>query len=251
MEEFGVFFLIYLVIMLLTFGFSIALYVLQSLGMYRIASRRGIPNPWLAWIPVASMWTLGSISDQYQYVAKGKVKNRRKVLLGLQIAMAACGILIIVLAIFLTASVVQSELTETSVNMDMGLNVEVSNADIGMDGLGSILGMVAVYLAMLTLAIVMTVFTYIACYDLFVSCHPDNAAMFLVLSIFFNVTLPFFIFAVRNKDLGMPPRRQQPAAPVAEPVLEPVTEPIVEPVAEPIVEPANGDVIADPEDFEE
>ena len=251
MEEFGVFFLIYLVIMLLTFGFSIALYVLQSLGMYRIASRRGIPNPWLAWIPVASMWTLGSISDQYQYVAKGKVKNRRKVLLGLQIAMAACGILIIVLAIFLTASVVQSELTETSVNMDMGLNVEVSNADIGMDGLGSILGMVAVYLAMLTLAIVMTVFTYIACYDLFASCRPDNAAMFLVLSIFFNVTLPFFIFAVRNKDLGMPPRRQQPAAPVAEPVLEPVTEPIVEPVAEPIVEPANGDVIADPEDFEE
>lgn len=244
MEELGVVIIGYLVVMLLTFGFSIALYVLQALGMYRIASRRGIPNPWLAWIPVANMWTLGSISDQFQYVAKGKVKNRRKVLLGLQIAMAVCGILIIVLAILLMASVVQSELTEMSVNMDMGLNVEISNADIGMDGLGAGLGVLAVYLAMMTLAIVMTVFAYIACYDLFASCHPDNAAVFLVLSIFFNVTLPFFIFAVRNKDLGMPPRRQEPAVPVAEPVPEPVADTIVEPMG-------SGDVVAEPEDFEE
>ena len=247
MEEFGVFFLIYLVTMLLTFGFSIAMYVLQALGMYRIANRRGIPNPWLAWIPVAQMWTLGSISDQYQYVAKGKVKNRRKILLGLQIAMAVCGILIVVMAILFTASAVQTELTEMSVNMDMGLNIEVSNADIDMGGVGAVIGMVVVYLAMFAIAIVMMVFTYIACYDLFASCHPDNAAMFLVLSIFFNVTLPFFIFAVRNKDLGMPPRRQQPAAPAAEPVPEPVEEPVVETV----VEPVSNDVVADPEDFEE
>jgi hypothetical protein len=34
--------------------------------------------------------------------------------------------------------------------------------------------------------------------------------MFLVLSILFQVTEPFFLFLNRNKDLGMPPRKQQP-----------------------------------------
>ena len=247
MEEFGIVFLIYLVTMLLTFGFSIAMYVLQALGMYRIANRRGIPNPWLAWIPVAQMWTLGSISDQYQYVAKGRVKNRRKVLIGLQIAIAVCCVLAAVLVVLLTVSVAGDALTEITTSMDMGLNVEISNGDFGMEGLGAGLGILVVYLAMMVLVIVLTVFTYIACYDLFASCHPDNAALFLVLSIFFNVTLPFFIFAVRNKDLGMPHRRQPSNAPAAEPVLEPAAEPIVEPV----VEPKSSDVVAEPEDFEE
>ena len=65
---------------------SVAVYVFQSLGMYTIAKRRGIRNPWLSWIPVGNMWILGSISDQYQYVVKGRVRKRRKLLLGLMIA---------------------------------------------------------------------------------------------------------------------------------------------------------------------
>ena len=36
--------------------------------------------------------------------------------------------------------------------------------------------------------------TYIAYYDVFKSCKPKNAVLFLVLSIVFDVTLPFFVF---------------------------------------------------------
>ena len=58
--------------------------------------------------------------------------------------------------------------------------------------------------------IAVLVIRYIAMYDLYTSCTPQNNVLFLVLSIFFSVTEPFFVFFIRNKDEGMPPRRQQP-----------------------------------------
>ena len=53
----------------------VVMYVFQSIGLYTIAKRRGIANPGLAWVPVAYSWILGSVSDQYQYVVRGKVCN--------------------------------------------------------------------------------------------------------------------------------------------------------------------------------
>ena len=43
---------------------GIASYVLSSMAVYTIARRRGLRKPWLAWIPVANVWLLGSLSDQ-------------------------------------------------------------------------------------------------------------------------------------------------------------------------------------------
>ena len=40
--------------------------------------------------------------------------------------------------------------------------------------------------------------------------HPANAVLYLVLSILFSPTEPFFLFFNREKDLGMPPRKQEP-----------------------------------------
>lgn len=181
-----------LVLYLLIFAFSILSYVLCSLGMYTIAKRRGIYNPWLSWIPIGSFWILGSISDQYQYVVKGKVSNRRKVLLGLSIAM----VLMIVPVIF-------------------GAVLAVTGAVGAGAGVAVIL---LAYLAIVVLMIVLMVYMYIALYDLFVSCYPSNAVLYLVLTIFFGVVLPFFVFSCRNKDLGMIPQR--PAQPAYQPPVQ-------------------------------
>ena len=78
-------FLFYLVYMLFMLTVSVGTYVLHALSLYSIANRRGIRRPWLSWIPVGSTWILGCISDQYQYVVKGKVRNKRKALLVLEI----------------------------------------------------------------------------------------------------------------------------------------------------------------------
>ena len=42
---------------------SVAIYVFTALSMHTIAQKRGIACPWLAWIPVANLWVLGSVSD--------------------------------------------------------------------------------------------------------------------------------------------------------------------------------------------
>ena len=63
---------------------------------------------------------------------------------------------------------------------------------------------------MVGIAIAYVVVYYMALYDLYKSLDPSNCVLFLVLSIVFRVTEPFFLFFNRNKDQGMPPRRQNP-----------------------------------------
>lgn len=218
-DVFLAFLAVYMLIGLISSIYSIVVYVLHSLGMYTIAKRRGIRNPWLAWIPVASMWTLGSISDQYQYVAKGKVTKRRKVILGLMIA------------VFVMAVVI---------GIALGVSIGVAAVTGAADQIvGPVLILILGYIALIAVAITLTVFQYIAYYDLFASCNPDNATVFLVLSIFFSFLLPFFVFASRNKDLGMPARRE----PAPQPVLP------VMPAAEPATEENQEDLVQE-EDFE-
>ena len=40
---------------------SLAIYVFTALSLYTIAQRRGLHCPWLAWIPVANLWLMGSL----------------------------------------------------------------------------------------------------------------------------------------------------------------------------------------------
>lgn len=196
----------------LMMAFSVVCYVLQSLGMYTIAKRRGIHKPWLSWVPVVNLWLLGSISDQYQYVGKGNIRSRRKVLLGLSIGFCAVQIPIYILALILPF-------------------MDGAEAALG----GTVLLMVLCALAMVVLSVLLVVFQYIALYDLYASCDPGNAVLFLVLSVLLNVTMPFFVFACRKKDLGMPQRKPvvQPVMPEVEPMEASVEEPNVE---EPIEE---------------
>ena len=56
-------------------------------------------------------------------------------------------------------------------------------------------------------AVAKAIIYYMAMYDLYTSCAPENNGLFLALSIIIKVTEPFFIFFNRNNDKGMPPRR--------------------------------------------
>ena len=89
----GALVVVYLVMMLFVAAWGIVSYVFTSLGFYSMAKRRGINNPWLAWIPVGNYWIAGSISDQYQQVAKGKDTRRRTILLILALSGYALAII--------------------------------------------------------------------------------------------------------------------------------------------------------------
>lgn len=193
---------ILLVFYLLVIAIGVGFYVLQSLGLYTVAKRRGIHNPWLAWLPVGNLWIMGSISDQYQYVAKGRVRNRRKILVGLLLAMFA--------VMFLMYAGIFS--------MVLG----AAGAADALAGVGIALTLVMAF-AMIVVVIIVLVIGFMAMYDLYRSCDPDNAVLYLVLSIFFEFLQPVFLFICRKKDGGMPPRKiaEQP-----QPVLQTAYEPV-------------------------
>ena len=189
---------LYTVYSMVASSFGIALYVLRALGLYSIAKRRGINHPWMSWVPVLDLWVLGCISDQYQYVVNGNIRNKRKWLLGLSIAMA---VLYIVFAVLIGVAVFGAV---------GGMTGSMNDNQLVATLLGPVMGLVVGVIPLVGIAIAVMAIRYVAMYDLYTSCSPQNNVLFLVLSIFFTVTEPFFLFFIRNKDEGMPPRRQQP-----------------------------------------
>ena len=185
------------------FALMIAAYVLRSIGLYAIAKRRGISNPWLAWIPVAWVWTLGSISDQFRYVTKAQDKNKRTTLLVMNlIQMAASTALVVVIGVAF-AELVSMGIVSAD---EEALMTEAMILVFKFMGMALVLGGIALATAIIH---------YIAMYDLYLSVNPANAVVFLVLSILFSITEPFFIFFNRKRDTGMPPRCDVPQAPVS------------------------------------
>lgn len=185
-------------------AYGVVSYILYAKSLHTIAKRRGIHKSWLAWLPVGNAWILGCISDQYRYVAKGQVRNRRKLLLWLSI---------ITTAVAEPFSVISENLPEAQ-----GVVAGAVSAMLVLLG-------VVVALGCFGVSIVKTVYECMALYDLFVSCDPDKRVVNLVLSILTPAS-PFIVFGCRNKDLGMPPRQPtQPQEPVAEVTAIPVEEP--------------------------
>ena len=172
--------------------FSIATYILTSLALYAIASRRGLRKSWLAWIPVINCWLLGSISDQYQYVVKGENKSKRKWLLALSLLKAVLTLTVVILvAVVATSAIFRGP--------GFGMRQSITGPIMGI--LGVVMPLAAAHVAYL-------VIRFMALYDVYRSLDPSNSVLYLVLSILFRVTEPFFLFFNREKDLGMPPRKQ-------------------------------------------
>ena len=158
--------IVYLWILIL---FYLPGYVLSGLGLYAIGKRRGIEQPWRAWIPGVNLWLVGCISDQYQAIVVGKQKYKRLYLLG-----------------FLLAEILL-------------ISSEILLSGGPQDDSGMLLAILHCAL-LLTLAVI----GYLALYDVYRSCDPKRAELYQVLSIVLPVTAPLLLFLCRKKDLGFP-----------------------------------------------
>lgn len=168
--------------------FGIAAYILTSLAIYTVSRRRGLKNAWLAWVPVINCWLLGSLSDQYQYVVKGENKSKRKWLMILNILKAALVLMLVVLCLVTAGALIANH-----------------HADV----MGAVVALLTLVLPLCAVTIAFCVIRYMALYDVYRSMDPNNAVLYLVLSILFRPTEPFFLFFNREKDLGMPPRKHR------------------------------------------
>ena len=178
---------------------SLAAYILGAIALYSLSQRRGIHHAWLSWIPVGNLWILGSLADQYQYVAHREVKNKRKVLLTLSLIQ-------LVISLIISGVIIGA-----IVGIAGGAMGYSSEDELAAMAVGSVMGILFLCLPMIGISIAKMVIRFMALYNVYQSAAPENATMFLVLSIFFRVTEPFFLFFNRQKDDGMVYRQTPPA----------------------------------------
>jgi len=189
---------------------AVATYVLSSLALYSIASRRGLNNPWLAWIPVANNYLVGSISDQYRYVVRRERKSKRVVLLTLSIISTVLGVIVMGLLIAMIGQTIA------------GAMWDYSEERIVEEVMRSMVMILCMCLPLSAVAIAYAIIRYMALFDIYKSLDPNNSVLYLVLSILVGITEPFFLFFNRNKDNGMPPRkRAEPVHTIPDPQWQP------------------------------
>jgi len=156
-----------LIVYVLMWGLVLTNYILTAIGLQTLAKRRGIPSPWLAWIPVANYWLIGSLADDYD--ARIGLKRRWNMvllILYLSVVVLTVAMYVIVFAsIFVTTF--QSLVYEPEV--------------------GQILGtIIPIYLVMIVMALAASAAQIcgMVCYNkIFESTVPEKSVKYLFISI--------------------------------------------------------------------
>ncbi len=194
---------------LISIGLGIAGYVLTGISLYQIGKRRRIRNYGLAWVPIGNLWVINAIGDQYQEIRTGQRQYLRRWAMGLIGGFVLLWLLGMVMAF--TAVVKAFTYRDT-----------LTPGEIMSLGSSAMLMILAILLMLAAWTAAM-VLTYISLYRLYRSTRPQNAVVFLVLSIVISVTAPFFLFACRKYDAPIemlrspiPPQPQQLEAPPAD-----------------------------------
>jgi hypothetical protein len=222
---------------------NIVLYVLKSLGLYAIATRRGIACAWLVWLPVGCEWITASLADQYRKVTSGKATIRRFIIVVL--AVISIGLTSITTTTVSDKTDDILELVEHTAERSGFVDEEDALAFVGgfFEELSEIVGDFTLIAALAgVVAFASNVYWFVCAGDVYASCCPKNGTMMLVLSIFMPILAPFFFFCNKEKDAGMVPANKPqpqhvaPAEPTA-PVYEaPVQQSVYEAPAQPIYE---------------
>ena len=197
-DEFGMIFgVVYMVVLFFSLLLSLTLFVLRAFSLYTIAKRRGLRNPWLVWIPVANRWMIGSFSDQYRYLVKGEIKNKRKYLLGFAVGNVTLGMIAAIVCAVLAGRLIVSD-------------GSLSDGQMAAMVMGPAISVLTVSAVLAVTKLVEYVLRQVCMYDLYRTCDPGNAVAYLVLGILFSVLEPIFLICIRKKDGGLPPRRETP-----------------------------------------
>ncbi len=174
---------------------SLAFFLFEGYSLYCIARHRGLKKPWLSWIPVGQDWICGSISDQYRYLTAGQIKHRRVILSVLSAVKVALGSVAVILSVRILTILVFG-----MAGYDTPRHIRYQVAQFAA---------AAVVLAVVAIGfwIARLILHHMCMYDLYRSADPKNGTAMTALGIIVHILEPFFLFYVREKDEGMPPRR--------------------------------------------
>ncbi len=184
MAEIGVVLAVYGVIFAFAAVIGLVFYIFQSIGLYKMAKTLGFAHPWMAWVPLLNTYTLGKIGSKY---IKRDGRPSAKFggwLLGLEIGLFAVVVALIVAVVMTVIGAI-----------GMGtMGTDTPNSAF----LGGVVSLILTYVGLMGIGIAYSVVYYIALWRMYAIFSESNATVFLVLSILFDFTTPFFIFAIRN-----------------------------------------------------
>ena len=178
---------------------GLALYLLESIGVYKMAKSAEIKNPWLAFIPVANGWVFGTIAEKY------KKKNGKK--------SARFGIILPVLeGIVLIEAIALTIFTVISIKEITGYALDAVNtsSEMAPEQFMSLIPVIILYFALMAVAIAYAVVFFIALWRVYSSFDKPNATLYIVLSVVFTISVPIILFIIRNRKPEFDPHNNVP-----------------------------------------
>lgn len=185
--------LIVLLVYLLLMAFLIVNYVFQSLSLHTLARRRGIANPWLAWIPYGNYWIIGALARDHDK-QNGISRRWDKILLILSIIGSASFITTYI--VFIVYAIINAASMEAA-----GITY---GEDIAAELLGGILIIYALLIAAAVVMSAVTTLTYICLFKIYESTVPEKAIKYFLIHLLVPFAAPFCLFACRNKGYEHP-----------------------------------------------
>ena len=178
---------------------GIAIYLLESISVYKMAKSAEVKNPWLAFIPVANDWVFGTLAEKY------KKKNGTK--------SARFGIILPVLeGIVFIESIALTIFTVISIKEITGYALDAVNtsAEMAPEQFMSLIPVIILYFALMAVAIAYAVVFFIALWRVYSSFDKSNATLYIVLSVIFTISVPIILFIIRNRKPEFDPHNNVP-----------------------------------------
>lgn len=185
-------FVLFVFFSFISIGFAVLCYVFEALGLMAMLKKCNVKNAHFAWIPFLRIFALGKLSEQYD---NGKPPKKSGLMLSILYAFYM-GIFLVGYIVILIS--LMSFVLKVAASVDV--NPEAFEYSILKYMFDLMLWVIIWYLAVLALAIVYTVFFYIALYRVFEIFYPKGSGWLIVLCIFINIAIPFVLFALRNKE---------------------------------------------------
>ncbi len=210
-------FLLLAVLYLAIFALGLTEYIISSIAFFRIARKRGVSNPWLAWIPIAKTWIFGSIVDNFES-EKGSKRKFRVILLTLSLVISALAILAVIVL------VVYSVIIAFSSN-----SIPTGDEDIAF-----LISYFVVVLPLSFIAMAYYAVDIICLYKIHENIYSEKSVKYVIVS--FLVPLGRSICLFKNSKRCEEKVVFEPAAPVVEAEPEVIAEEPTEETVEEVVE---------------
>ena len=194
----AIFNMIFIVGIAIAFVFFVVTHIFKAIGLQKIAEKRGMDNPWMAWIPVVNAFTTGAICDDINS------KRGKKSYFGIFY-------LIVSFINFIVLFLAMSSIYEMGSNIITHLNIIDAYSEAEFFNLISSSNIMLLSTLSFPVGIGHTVLLLMTTHKIMSEYTPDSAVVKTVLSFFFEFLPPFFFFAARNKEPYVPYGYENPA----------------------------------------